>query len=969
MATAGENLRPRSSRHESIRSEDWPESIAMTLSPHRERKHSGEGRNGGVKILSDGRLDIKLNEHMPQLAGLLNRIQTTTAPPDLEALENEPTPEPIPKDEGKDFPLKLNIVIQVIGSRGDIQPFVALGKELKAYGHRVRLATHLIFREFVLEGGLEFFNIGGDPEELMAFMVQNPSLLPAFRTIRSGAIQKRRREMKEIIYGCWRSCIETGDGTDLHQIKEDPWSDEVDYRRRPFVADAIIANPPSLGHIHCAQRLGVPLHMMFTMPWSATQSFPHPLAVLHPQECKPTVANLVSYTVVDMMIWEGLGDLVNSWRKKCLALDPLDSITAPSLPQRLGIPFSYLWSPALLPKPRDWADHIDICGFSVLPSESDYKPPKEIADFLKAGPTPLYVGFGSIVVENQIKLTQIVFEAIKNAGQRAIISKGWGNLGVDEVDVPDNILIIGSVPHDWLFRHVSCVIHHGGAGTTAAGLALGRPTIIVPFFGDQQFWGGIVAAAGAGPLPVPYKQLTVEKLTDAIKTALKPSTQEKAQKIAMKMQTESGVQDGVRSFHRHLKLKTLRCAICPTRPAVWHINQTSIGLSAFAAAVLVEMGAIKPENIALHRTSEYDTYRNPVGPVSAGAQVLIGAIANFVTGIGEVPYEIFTDFVTAGRAIGQTRKENDSSRRFSWRRKHRRSQDSSLGSDEEQYHESAEYQQPAANYQPSEHQQPAENYQPAEYREPAEYYGPGQCQGLGGSNDDNDDGISLDTNDDAADNARYNKMNNNLSASAVGQKQGLPLDQSELLSYLESPQGTGVIYEIRNHSSRMSKKFLKSLIWLPTDLTLSMSKGFHNAPKLYHDQMVTDTPKVVGFRSGLHAAGTEFRDGFYYGITGLITQPQYGAKHQGAKGMFKGIGKGIGGVFLKPPAGLWGLFGYPLVGLRRKLQKSLGRSQELGIMASRIAQGIEDMQASTPDERAEVARKWHVLEEELRASY
>ncbi|KAG0154602.1 hypothetical protein PDIDSM_170 [Penicillium digitatum] len=938
MDLAAQTTRRRSSFRGSIRSEDWPEEVNASLSPHHERKYiNGDRRNTGVKVLSDGRLDIKINEHIPQLAGLLNRIQTTTPPPDLEELEGEPTPEPIPKDGGKDFPLKMNIVIQVIGSRGDIQPFLALGKELKAHGHRVRLATHLIFRDFVLDGGLEFFNIGGDPEELMAFMVQNPSLLPAFRTIRSGAIQKRRREMKEIINGCWKSCIETGDGTDLHQIKEDLWSDTVDYRRRPFVADAIIANPPSLGHIHCAQRLGIPLHLMFTMPWSATQSFPHPLAVLHQQDCKPTIANLVSYTVVDMMIWEGLGDLVNSWRKKCLTLDPLDSITAPNLPARLGVPFSYLWSPALLPKPRDWAENIDICGFSVLPAKSDYKPPKEIDDFLKAGPTPIYVGFGSIVVENQVKLTQIVFEAIKNAGQRAIISKGWGNLGVDKVDVPDNILIVGSVPHDWLFQHVSCVIHHGGAGTTAAGLSLDGPTIIVPFFGDQQFWGGIVAVAGAGPVPVPHKQLTVEKLTDAIRTALKSSTQEKAQEIADKMRKESGVKDGVRSFHRHLKLKTLQCAICPDRPAVWHIKQTSIGLSAFAASVLVEMGAIKPEDVALNRASEYDTYRNPTGPFSAGAQVLVGAIANFVTGIGEVPYDIVSDFVTAGRAIGQSRPLSSPSSRFT-SRKTRRSQDTTLDSDEEQY------------------------------REPAEYHGPSECHGLGRPTHDDNDGISLDTNDDENDNVRHNKMNHNLPASAAGQRQGVPVDENQLLSYMKSPKGHGTMYEIRTHSSRMSKKFLKNILWLPTDVTLSFSKGFHNAPMFYHDQMVKETPKVTGFRSGLAAAETELRDGFYYGITGLVTQPQYGAKHHGTKGMVKGIGKGIGGVILKPPAGICGLFGYPLVGLRLKLQKSLGRSQQLSIMASRIAQGIEDMRASTADERAEVARKWHLLEEELRAS-
>lgn len=256
-------------------------------------------------------------------------------------------------------------------------------------------------------------------------------------------------------------------------------------------------------------------------------------------------------------------------------------------------------SPALLSKPKDWGKHIDICGFSFLPSKSDYTPPDALDEFLKAGPKPIYVGFGSIVVEDQAKLTRIVFEAIEQSGQRAIVSKGWGNLGSDEVEVPENVLLIGSVPHDWLFRQVSCVIHHGGAGTTAAGLALGRPTIIIPFFGDQQFWGQIVARSGAGPVPIPHKQLTVDGLSEAIAKALEPSTQEKAMEIAEKMNGESGVRDSVRSFHRHLDLKQLRCAICPTRPAVWHLKHTEVGLSAFAASVLVEMGSVKPDDLVL----------------------------------------------------------------------------------------------------------------------------------------------------------------------------------------------------------------------------------------------------------------------------------------------------------------------------------------------------------------------------------
>lgn len=214
------------------------------------------------RTIGDGRFDINISEHKSSIAGLLNQLQRTASRRELEQIHGARGTRPRP--DGKYFPLHLNIVIQVIGSRGDIQPFLAVGKELKAHGHRVRLATHLAFRDSVLDEGLEFFNIGGDPAELMAFMVKNPGLIPNVSTIRSGAIQKRRRDIRQIIDGCWRSCHETGDGTHLHQIKEDPWSDELDYRRRPFVADAIIANPPSLAHIHCAQRLGIPLHIMFT---------------------------------------------------------------------------------------------------------------------------------------------------------------------------------------------------------------------------------------------------------------------------------------------------------------------------------------------------------------------------------------------------------------------------------------------------------------------------------------------------------------------------------------------------------------------------------------------------------------------------------------------------------------------------------------------------------------------------------
>lgn len=234
-----------------------------------------------------------------------------------------------------------------------------------------------------------------------------------------------------------------------------------------------------------------------------------------------------------------------------------------------------------------------------MTSDTDYQPAQELQDFLDAGEPPIYIGFGSIVVNDPLKLTTIIFEAIEQTGQRAIISKGWSNLGVTDAETPSNIFLLDKCPHDWLFPRVSCVIHHGGAGTTAAGVLAGCPTVIVPFFGDQPFWGSIVARAGAGPQPVPYKQLTTAKLASAIKTALKASTKRNVEDIGKKMRMETGVQNAVMSFHHHLDIEKLQCSICPHKPAVWWLRHSHIKLSAFAMSVLVQTGHIDPYQLLL----------------------------------------------------------------------------------------------------------------------------------------------------------------------------------------------------------------------------------------------------------------------------------------------------------------------------------------------------------------------------------
>lgn len=229
-------------------------------------------------MTDDGRVNININQTSRHLADLLAPTLRNQLAHDTQDSADAPLPPPyIPPSlggqPGQTPPPRLNVVIQIVGSRGDVQPFIALGQVLKeTYGHRIRVATHPTFQKFVEENGLEFFSIGGDPAELMAFMVKNPGLMPGIDALKNGEIAKRRKGIEEIVMGCWRSCIETGDGLGpaprFSRKDEDIPPDTIpvmgDLTHRPFVADVIIANPPSFAHIHVAEKLGVPLHLMFT---------------------------------------------------------------------------------------------------------------------------------------------------------------------------------------------------------------------------------------------------------------------------------------------------------------------------------------------------------------------------------------------------------------------------------------------------------------------------------------------------------------------------------------------------------------------------------------------------------------------------------------------------------------------------------------------------------------------------------
>jgi hypothetical protein len=319
-----------------------------------------------------------------------------------------------------------------------------------------------------------------------------------------------------------------------------------------------------------------------------------------------------------------------------------------------------------VPKPPDWGPEIDIAGFVFLDLASSFKPPEELAKFLKAGQPPVYIGFGSIVVDDPNRFTQLIFEAIRLAGVRALVSKGWGGFGGGEIEIPETVFMLENTPHDWLFPQVAAAVHHGGAGTTAIGLKCAVPTMIVPFFGDQPFWGEMVSKARAGAFEcIPYKKLTAEKLAEGIKQCLTDEAKVNVTKIAESIAKEGdGAANAVRSFHRHLPLigeRTMRCSILANRVSVWQLKGTNLRLSTLAADILVEQKKLRWKDLRLARHLDWNDFSGAGEPLTGVGGAVIGTIGDASKGMVSIP-------VNMVKSIKHRKHHNEKKKRWAERR-------------------------------------------------------------------------------------------------------------------------------------------------------------------------------------------------------------------------------------------------------------------------------------------------------------
>ncbi|QKD46415.2 uncharacterized protein FOBCDRAFT_123383 [Fusarium oxysporum Fo47] len=774
---------------------------------------------------------------------------------------------------------RLNIAIHVVGSRGDVQPFIPIAQMLSRppFNHRVRICTHPVFKDFIEGHGIEFFSIGGDPEALMAYMVKNPSLLPSLKSVKDGDISKRRKEMWEIMHGAWRSCIEAGDGM-AGPIK----AANIQSPKDLFIADAIIANPPSMAHIHCAEKLDT------------------------------AVANYLSFMMLELLTWQGLGDLINKLRTQILRLNPISPMWGYQLLSRLRVPHSYLWSKSLIPKPSDWASHINVTGFSFLPLASSYTPPPDLVTFLEKGTPPIYIGFGSIVVEDPQALRNLVFDAVKLANVRAVVSQGWGTLGGEDVGVPENLYLIGNCPHDWLFQRVSAVVHHGGAGTTAAGIAAGRPTVVVPFFGDQPFWGQMIARAGAGPTPIPFKKMTTESLAASILFALNPEVKEAAQRLAQIIMQEDGASNAAMDFLNRLDVDELRCDLCPDRLAIWKHKSTGTRLSGFAMTCLVDKKLVQPNDSKLLQHRHWYVNEGAEHPI-IGA---VAAASGLFTALGTAASDYH------GRLKGRHRPVTSSSEML-----HQPSSSPTI------VDEGAEF--------------------PTSSRDNTKDHD-GILKGFLYSNPLTP--MEMET-------IAYKIATKSLRTAEpdVAKTQRAPtVYDKQKAAWRAQEQGiNGHAYYIARATGRFAVDVTKASLRAPVALFYNVANGFHNYPSYsFGATEVRRRGEITGLGSGLRVAGEEFALGFWDAFSGLVMKPYESTKDEGARGFSKGVLRGARGFAYNLGASIFAVPGYALKGVEKELAKHRLTKLKSEVLLIRLRQGIEDFRTAAPEERAAVVTLW-----------
>ncbi len=419
----------------------------------------------------------------------------------------------------------MKITIAAIGSRGDVQPYIALGAGLRRAGYDVLLSAPTMFRDLAASYSLKHLPVSVNPQQIM----EHPSMQAAsksgnpFRLMRAmfrEGLPLIRKYLQEVYENC-QAC------------------------------DAVILTQIPFGAYDAAEKRNIPFIQAGLGPVYPTAAFP--MIGMNLPNWKVGWINRFTYILMDQGFWQFFRPFQNSWRKEKLGLAPFP-LGGPANTIRRQAPTILGFSPSVVSTPTDWPSGVHATGYWFLDEPDGWQPPAELISFLQSGPKPVFVGFGSMPDAGAQKTTRLVVEALRMSGMRGVLQRGWGGLGSEQL--PESILRVDSIPHSWLFPRMAAVVHHGGAGTTAAALRSGVPSIPTPYAADQFFWAQRVEALGVGPKSVSYHSLTAENLAGMIRQAVADTEmRDRAAALGCRIESERGVEKAVEYIAEFLEGK------------------------------------------------------------------------------------------------------------------------------------------------------------------------------------------------------------------------------------------------------------------------------------------------------------------------------------------------------------------------------------------------------------------------------
>lgn len=432
------------------------------------------------------------------------------------------------KDQPHSFPqshasVQKPVVIFTIGTQGDVRPSLALGQGLYRAGYSVRIATSANFSEQVRRAGLDFWPLTADFQ----------AILEADRTIADQGMDLRAMAR-------------------IFRERYAEWATNWVHEGLAASEDASlligVSNSTLLAKALSKAR-GIPFAIARLQPLTPSRQLP-PVVLGGSSRKLPGVVSLGAHHLLFQLVWSVMRPAINEIVRPQLGLRPYPRI-GPYLLDRTLHRAKTLngFSQHVLPRPSDWPRNSQITGYWFF-NEAQWKPPAALQEFLEAGPKPIYIGFGSMATSDAAAFTKTLLNAVSKAGHRAILATGWGGLKKDvsdgSVSQDENIFFLRHAPHEYLFPLMAAAVHHGGAGTTAAAVRAGIPSVIVPFYGDQPFWARCLAEQSVAPPAVARKTLTSDALALAILKSQRPAMVRNAAALGRTVRAEDGVGEALR---------------------------------------------------------------------------------------------------------------------------------------------------------------------------------------------------------------------------------------------------------------------------------------------------------------------------------------------------------------------------------------------------------------------------------------